>query len=220
MRLAWLTGLLLSLAAPLAAPVAAQRDARLVVALPKTVTDATVPTVSALKVLDDRSLGDLLHSGFPARLHYRLELWSAGGLFDNLQRYAEWDVIVRYNPLERRYSATRIEGDRATSLGSSDAMKDIDAALGKPFTPAIAAPKGGNRYYWICTLDVEMLSVNDLDEVERWLHGELTPAVHGDRNPGTAIGRGVTTLITRVLGGKQRHYEARTREYRVGEALR
>ena len=80
MRLAWLTGLLLSLAAPLAAPVAAQRDARLVVALPKTVTNATVPTVSALKVLDDRSLGDLLHSGFPARLHYRLELWSAGGL--------------------------------------------------------------------------------------------------------------------------------------------
>ncbi|HEY7895522.1 MAG TPA: hypothetical protein VIC24_11535 [Gemmatimonadaceae bacterium] len=216
MRLAWLTGLLLSIAAPLAA----QRDARLVVALPNPVTAGTVPTVSALKVLDDRSLGDLLHSGFPARLHYRLELWSAGGLFDNLQRRAEWDVIVRYNPLERRYSATRIEGDRVTSLGSSDAMKDIDAALGKPFTPAIAAPKGGDRYYWICALDVEMLSVNDLDEVERWLHGELTPAVHGDRNPGTALGRGVTTLITRVLGGKQRHYEARTREYRIGEVVR
>jgi hypothetical protein len=99
-------------------------------------------------------------------------------------------------------------------------MKDVDAALGKPFTPAIAAPKGGDRYYWICALDVEMLSVNDLDEVERWLHGELTPAVHGDRNPGTALGRGVTTLITRVLGGKQRHYEARTREYRIGEVVR
>jgi len=215
-RLAWLTGLLLSIAAPLAA----QRDARLVITLPKTITDATVPAVSAERVLDDRSLGDLLHSGFPARLHYRLELWSAGGLFDNLQRHAEWDVIVRYNPLERRYSATRIEGDRATSLGSSDAMRGVDLALGKAFTPAIAAPAGRGRYYWICTLDVEMLSVNDLDEVERWLHGELTPAVHGDRNPGTALGRGVSTLITRVLGGKQRHYEARTREYRVGEALR
>lgn len=212
MRLACLTALLLSLAAPLAA----QRDARLVVALPKTVTDTTVPTVSAENVLDDRSLRDLLHSGFPARLHYRLELWSSGGLFDNLQRRAEWDVIVRYNPLERRYSATRIEGDRATSLGSSDVMKDIDAALAKPFAPAIAAPAGGGRYYWVCALDVEMLSVNDLDEVERWLHGELTPAVHGNRNPGTALGRGITTLITSVLGGKQRHYEARTREYRVG----
>lgn len=212
MRLAWLTALVLSIAMPLAA----QRDARLVVALPNTATDAMVPEVSAVNVLDDRSLDELLHSGFPARLHYRLELWQAGGLFDNLQRHAEWDVIVRYNPLERRYSATRIEADRATSLGSLGTMKEVNAALGKPFTPTIAAPKAAdrNRYYWICTLDVEMLSVNDLDEVERWLHGELTPAVHGDRNPGTALGRGVTTLITRVLGGKERHYEARTREYR------
>ena len=212
MRLAWLSTLLLSIAAPLAA----QRDARLVVALPNGASDASVPEVSAVKVLDDRSIEELLHSGFPARLHYRIELWQAGGLFDNLQRHAEWDVIVRYNPLERRYSATRIEADRATSLGSLGTMKEVDAALAKPFTPAISAPKAGdrNRYYWISTLDVEMLSVNDLDEVERWLHGELTPAVHGDRNPGTALGRGVTTLITRVLGGKQRHYEARTREYR------
>ena len=212
MRLAWLTALLLSIAVPLSA----QRDARLIVALPNATIDARVPEVSAVKVLDDRSIDELLHSGFPARLHYRLELWQAGGLFDNLQRHAEWDVVVRYNPLERRYSATRIEADRATSLGSLGTMKEVDAALAKPFTPAIAAPKAGdhNRYYWISTLDVEMLSVNDLDEVERWLHGELTPAVHGDRNPGTALGRGVTTLITRVLGGKQRHYEARTREYR------
>lgn len=212
MRLAWLTALLLSIAVPLAA----QRDARLLVVLPRTATDAMVPEVSAVKVLDDRSLEELLHSGFPARLHYRLELWESGGLFDNLQRHAEWDVIVRYNPLERRYSATRIVSDRATSLGSLGAMRDVDSALAKPFTPPITAPKAGdrNRYYWICTLDVEMLSVNDLDEVERWLHGELTPAVHGDRNPGTALGRGVTTLITSVLGGKQRHYEARTKEYR------
>lgn len=212
MRLAWLTALLLSIAVPLAA----QRDARLLVVLPRTATDAMVPEVSAVKVLDDRSLEELLHSGFPARLHYRLELWESGGLFDNLQRHAEWDVIVRYNPLERRYSATRIVSDRATSLGSLGAMRDVDSVLAKPFTPPITAPKAGdrNRYYWICTLDVEMLSVNDLDEVERWLHGELTPAVHGDRNPGTALGRGVTTLITSVLGGKQRHYEARTKEYR------
>ncbi|HSC33359.1 MAG TPA: hypothetical protein VLD17_16655 [Gemmatimonadaceae bacterium] len=197
-----------------AAPIAAQRDARLQIALSKTGAEGAVPSVSATRVLDDRSLTDLLHSGFPARLHYRLELWASGGLFDNLQRHAEWDVIVRYNPLERRYSATRIEGDRVTSLGSSTRMAGVDSALAKPFVPKIAPPAGHGRYYWTGTLDVEMLSVNDLDEVERWLRGELTPAVHGEKNPGTALGRGVTTLITRVLGGKQRHYEARTREYR------
>ena len=78
MRLAWLSTLLLSIAVPLAA----QRDARLVVALPNGASDASVPEVSAVKVLDDRSIEELLHSGFPARLHYRIELWQAGGLFD------------------------------------------------------------------------------------------------------------------------------------------
>ncbi|HEX5178637.1 MAG TPA: hypothetical protein VFW04_04880 [Gemmatimonadaceae bacterium] len=210
MRLAFVACLALCIAAP----IAAQRDARLQIALPQTAAEGAVPSVSATRVLDDRSLTDLLHSGFPARLHYRLELWASGGLFDNLQRHTEWDVIVRYNPLERRYSATRIEGDRVTSLGSSTGMARVDSALAKPFVPKIAPPTGHGRYYWTGTLDVEMLSVNDLDEVERWLRGELTPAVHGEKNPGTALGRGVTTLITRVLGGKQRHYEARTREYR------
>ena len=65
----------------IAVPLAAQRDARLVVALPKTGTDAMAPEVSAVNVLNDRSLDELLHSGFPARLHYRLELWTAGGRF-------------------------------------------------------------------------------------------------------------------------------------------
>ena len=180
-----------------AAPIAAQRDARLQIALSKTGAEGAVPSVSATRVLDDRSLTDLLHSGFPARLHYRLELWASGGLFDNLQRHAEWDVIVRYNPLERRYSATRIEGDRVTSLGSSTRMAGVDSALAKPFVPKIAPPAGHGRYYWTGTLDVEMLSVNDLDEVERWLRGELTPAVHGEKNPGTALGRGVAHLCQR-----------------------
>jgi hypothetical protein len=176
--------------------------------------------VQAINVLEDRSLRDLLQNGFPARLHFRVELWSGGGLFDNLRRQTEWDVIVRYNPLERRFTATRVEGDRATSLGSYDALAGVEQALARPFQPAMAPPANRDRSYYIGTLDVEMLSVNDLDEVERWLRGELSPAVHGERNPGTALGRGVKTLITRVLGGEKRHYEARTGAFRIEAASR
>jgi len=198
-----------------AAPLAAQRDARLEVTLPTVASgDALVPSVGARNVLEDQSLRDLLHSGFPARLHYRLELWSATGLFDNLERRAEWDVIVRYNPLERRYAATRIENDRATALGSYGTLAAIEEALASPFRPAFAPPTRRGRYYYVVALDVEMLSVNDLDEVERWLRGELSPAVRGERSPGTALGRGARTLVTRLLGGEQRHYEARTGVFR------
>ena len=59
-----------------------------------------------------------------------------------------------------------------------------------------------------------MLSVNDLDEVERWLRGELRPAVRGERNPGTAITRGLRSLVVGILGGENRHYEARSRTFR------
>lgn len=222
MRHAWLAGCLLALST--SAPLAAQRGARLEVALPPPPAAGTaragapvpyLPQVRTINVLEDRSLRELLHSGFPARLHFRLELWSNGGLFDDLRRQTEWDVIVRYDPLERRYTATRVEADRATSLGSYDALGGVEQALARPFQPAVAPPTEHDRSYYVCTLDVEMLSVNDLDEVERWLRGELSPAVHGERNPGTALGRGVKTLITRVLGGEKRHYEARTGAFRV-----
>lgn len=197
-------------------PLAAQDDARLAIVLPMGADLVTqAPAITTANVLEDRSLRDLLHSGFPARLHYRLELWSAGGLFDDLRRRAEWDVIVRYDPLQRRYSATRIEGDRATALGSYAQLRDMEGAMGRPFQPALRPPSPHDRFYYVAALDVEMLSVNDLDEVERWLRGELSPAVRGERNPGTALGRGAKTLVTRLLGGEERHYQARSRVFRT-----
>ena len=197
------------------APLLAQRDARLEIALPGDgARGQQAPVIRSTGVLFDRRMRDLLNHGFPARLHYRLELWSASGLFDDLRSQVEWDVIVRYNPLERLYSATRIEGERATPLGTFDQLRQVEDAVTAPFQPAIRPPTRRQKYYYNVVLDVEMLSVNDLDEVERWLRGELRPAVRGEKSPGTAITRGARILVTRLLGGEQRHYEARSRVFR------
>jgi hypothetical protein len=212
MRLAPLIAFLLLL---LAAPLAAQRDARLEISLPG---DAELtrraPAVSAQNVLGDRRLEELLHSGFPARLHFRVELWSADGVFDALKSGAEWDVVVRYNPLERRYSAVRIVQEHATPLGTYASFDSVQAAVARPYRPAMRLPSGRGRHYYVVMLDVDMLSVNDIDEVERWLRGELSPAVRGERSAGTALSRGAKTLVTRLLGGRSQHYEARTRVFR------
>jgi hypothetical protein len=212
MRLVPLIAILLAL---LAAPLAAQRDARLEVSLPG-VSDLArqAPAVRAVSVLGDRRLEELLHSGFPARLHFKVELWSADGVFDDLASQAEWDVIVRYNPLERRYSAARIVQEHVTPLGSYAEFDSVQAAAARPYRPSMRLPSGGGRHYYIVMLDVEMLSVNDIDEVERWLRGELSPAVRGEHSAGTALSRGAKTLVTRLLGGRSRHYEARTRVFR------
>jgi hypothetical protein len=172
------------------------------------------PMVRSVRIFADNEIREMMHSGFPARLHYRLELWSAEGFFDNLKRQVEWDVIVRYNPLKRRYSAIRIEGDRITALGSFDNLDPVEKILSQSTQPPFAAPDGHDKYYYNLVLDVQMLSVTDLDEVERWLKGDLGPAAHGEKNPATAIGQGAKTLITKLLGGHEKHYEARSKMFR------
>jgi hypothetical protein len=172
------------------------------------------PLVRSLHIFADHDIREMLHSGFPARLHYRLELWGAAGFFDDLKRQTEWDVIVRYNPLKRRYTATRIEGDRITALGSFDSLDPVEELLSHATQPALAVPDGHDKYYYNIALDVQMLSVSDLDEVERWLKGDLGPAVHGEKSPGTAIGQGAKSLITKLLGGQVKHYEARSKVFR------
>jgi hypothetical protein len=69
--------------------------------------------------------------------------------------------------------------------------------------------------YYNAALEVEMLSVNDLDELERWLRGELKPATQGERSPGTALTRGVRSLVVRLLGSENRSYEVRSGTFRV-----
>lgn len=194
---------------------AAQAPTRVEVNLTNTVGGQRgAPLVRSVHIFADRELREMMHSGFPARLHYRLELWGAEGFFDNMKRQVEWDVIVRYNPLKRRYTATRIEGDRITALGSFDSLDPVEELLSHAIQPALAVPDSHDRYYYNLVLDVQMLSVTDLDEVERWLKGDLGPAAHGDKNPATAIGQGAKTLITKLLGGQEKHYEARSKVFR------
>ncbi|HEX5439099.1 MAG TPA: hypothetical protein VFW98_18240 [Gemmatimonadaceae bacterium] len=208
--------ILTTVAVVLAAPLRAQEDTRLDITLPAAASHRTdPPLMRTLHVFADHSLSDLLLNGFPARLHYRLELWSTGGWFDHLKERIEWDVIVRYNALDHRYTASRIVRNTITPLGSFTTLRAVEDAVGQPYQPPIRAPTGHDRYYYNAVLDIEMLSVNDLDEVERWLRGELRPAVQGKKSPGTAITRGAKTLVVRLLGGEERHYEARTGTFRV-----
>jgi len=173
------------------------------------------PTVSSAGLLTDAAMRDLLSNGFPARLHYRLERWKSGRWFDDLQAASEWDVILKYDVLSKRYQAARVVNQKAQPLGEYATLEDAANAAEAPYQTTISLPKKGQRGYYNLMLDVEMLSLSDLDEVERWLRGELKPAVRGERNPGTALTRGLRTVVVRLLGGEKRHYEARSGTFRL-----
>jgi hypothetical protein len=172
------------------------------------------PSVSSAGLLSDPSMRDLLANGFPARLHYRLERWSSGRWFDDLKAAFDWDVILKYDVLGKKYQVVRVVNNKSESLGEYPAVADAENAAEAAYRVAISLPKKGQRGYYNLLLDVETLSLTDLDEVNRWLRGELKPAVSGKKNPGTALGRGVRTLVVRLLGGEKRHYEARTGTFR------
>lgn len=173
------------------------------------------PFVSSAGLLTDASMRDLLANGFPARLHYRLERWVNGRWFDDLKAASEWDVILKYDVLGKKYQVARVVNKKAQSLGEYATLEEASSAVEAPYQTTIGLPRKGQRGYYNLLLDVETLSLSDLDEVERWLRGELKPAVSGKKNPGTAVGRGVRTLVVRLLGGEKRHYEARTGTFRL-----
>ena len=172
------------------------------------------PAVRAIDVLSDGQTRDLLRNGFPARLHFRLELWHESGVFNALDNSRDWDVIIRYDPVQKRFRAARIAEDGATVLGDFEQFPALAAAVAAPLIVPLVPRRRGGRYFYNVVLDVEMLSLNDLDEVEHWLRGELRPAVQGKRNPAGVIGRGLRTLMVRLLGAERRHYEVRSRPFK------
>lgn len=171
------------------------------------------PSVTARGVLADQRLRELVRNGFPARLRFRVELWKSAGWFDDQVGATEWDVIVRYDAMADAYGVARIVGDRVVPMGRWARWADAEAAA-EGETTAPITPRSGGSHYYVTRLSVETLSLSDLDELERWLRGELRPAVRGRRSPGTALRRGARVLAARMLGGERREYEDRSGTFR------
>lgn len=196
----------------------AQGQPRLEITLPSpALLAASGPSIRALDVISDRETQDLLESGFPARLSFRVELWSAGRVFDALRGRVEWEVFVYYDGLGKRYRVVRVEGggETVTSAGQFATFAEMVREVERPAVVPLRPARQRERQYYIGLLEVESLSLTDVDEVERWLRGELQPAVRGQGNPGTALGRGLRRLFVRLLGAERKNLQARSRTFVV-----
>jgi hypothetical protein len=199
----------------LAALEASAQKPQLQIVLPDRSELATEPpSVRSVSLLSDEAMRNLLVNGFPARLHYRMERWASGGWFDDIKATAEWDVVVKYDALGKQYHVFRAVANRALELGSYPTLGDAEEMVNTAFRAPISPAKRGQRSYYNLVLEIETLSLTELDEVEQWLRGEVKPAVRGKKNPGTAVSRGVRTLMVRLLGGERRRYEARSGAFR------
>jgi hypothetical protein len=158
--------------------------------------DGPVARVQAAGLLDDGKFLDLMRSGFPLRLHFRLELWKErSGWFDRYITGVEWDAVARDDPLAEEFVLIRTGG----GVSRYNTPEDLAAALAVPYRVPLEA-RGTGRFYLVARLDVTTLNDTDLEELSRWLKGDVTPAVSGRENFGQALAHGAQRALVRIAG--------------------
>ena len=168
-----------------------------------------VPRVQATALLADGKFLGLMRSGFPLRLHYRLELWRArSGWFDQFVSEWSWDAVAHHDPLADDFVLIRT-GGAVTRFATADSL---ERALEIPYRVRLA-PKGSGKFYFLCRLDVTTLNDTDLEELTRWLKGDVSPAVSGGGNVGGALARGAQRILVRIAGLPRLTLEARSETF-------
>jgi len=170
-----------------------------------------VPRVRSTGLLADGKFVGLMRSGFPLRLHYRLELWKVRtSWFDQFIREVSWDGVARNDPLADDFVLIR-QGGNVSRYATAD---DLAAALDIPYTVTLRPSGGSGRYYFVARLEVTTLNDTDLQELSRWLSGQVGPAVSGEGNFGEALARGAQRVLVRLAGLPRQRLEARSPTFR------
>lgn len=170
-------------------------------------TPAGRPAVAVGAVLEDEALEEAARSGLPLRMQFRVELWR-DQFFDDLVEQQEWTAVLAFEPLERRFLAG------TDSLAPFSTYGLARQALERVYLPRMAPTREG-RYYYLVFLEIETLSLSDLDELEQWLRGELEPAVQGRQSVTGALGSGLKRVLIRVLDLPARRYQTRSDPFRI-----
>lgn len=176
--------------------------------------DQGAGTLQLGPVLDDRELAEAAQSGVPIRLRVRVELWR-DKFIDGLVESSTWSTVVAYEPLTQQYFVRSTAGDQRARVFTS--FEQVRGAIERAY-PIRSTVRREGRYYYTAALDIETLSLSDLKELERWLQGDLQPAVGGDQSIPQALGEGAKRLLIRVLGVPNRHYETRSDRFRIERA--
>jgi hypothetical protein len=160
-------------------------------------------------LLADGSLRRAIHQGLPLRIGLRAELWQ-DRFFDSQRGEAEWRASIVYDPVGRGYQVGVQGGPPATLASLDEAARFLQEEFRLPIRP-----RRSGRFYYVVVVEMETLSLSDLEELQRWLRGELAPAVAGEEDVEGAVGRGMRRLFVRALGLPTRRLRLRTATFGV-----
>ncbi len=169
------------------------------------------PLLALGDVLAGGALRDVVRSGIPLRLRVTVELWHDRRFFDELNASQAWSIVLFFEPLEGTFALREPGPAPLRRFPTYEAAADyVERAY-----PLALKPSHPGAYYYTARVDIETLSLSDLQELEHWLRGELRPAVGGESSVSSAIADGFRRLFVRVLGMPSRRFEARSPRFEV-----
>jgi hypothetical protein len=128
-------------------------------------------------VLEPRVRASLAR-GMPATLELHAELWRRrSGWFDRLENGFDASLRIRYEVWDHAYRIERA-GALPLEIGSLDSVAVV---LERPFVFPVGRSERlsmGARYYVVVTATLRPLSIEDVEEVEGWLSGEVADKGH------------------------------------------
>lgn len=176
---------------------------------------AVTPGSGALEMelgdlFDDGRIRQAIHRGLPLRISVRAELWR-DRLFDTEEESGEWRASVLWDPVLQHYRV-RVADAEPVDVAT---LEVVSGVLQNGFVLPILPDEAG-RYYYLATVEMETLSLSDLEELQRWLGGDLAPAVRGEGDVDGAVARGMRRLLVRALGLPTRRLRLRSPTFEVG----
>lgn len=201
--------ILVAVLGPMASPLAAQDEAPLRFRI---IPETGEASVEMGNLLGDGPLMEAVHSGLPLRIRVMTHLWKDGFFDDEVGRH-EWRASVLYDPLTRRYHIQA--GGQNPNTREVNTLEEVRLALQQTLDIPLRPAEAG-RYYYLADVEMETLSLSDLEELERWLQGELGPAVAGEQDVEGAIARGFRRVLVRMLGMPNRKLRLRSPSFEIG----
>jgi len=171
------------------------------------------------EAINSRVAGSLAR-GMPATLQIHAELWrDRRGWFDRLESSADASVRIRYDVWSDSYLIERI-GAEPIVVGIPDS---VAAVLERPWLIPIAGVaqlQPDANYYVVLAATLRPLTVEDLEEVEGWLSGEVGNTKKSGFGVVTEIPRSVFDAVRNVAGFGDQKARASSERFSLGDLTR
>ena len=161
-----------------------------------------------------------LARGMPATLLLHVELWRRrNGWFDRLESTFESPLKIRYEVWSERYRVERVDA-AGMALGSLDSVRSV---LLRPLSlpvRRVAQLDPEARYYVAVSVTLKPLSVEDLEEGEGWLSGEVESKRRSGLGVITGLPRSVFDAVRNFAGFGDQNARALSEEFELSTLFR